>query len=418
MSRNESQRRLSAIMVADVVGYSRMMGEDEIATLDRLNALFRTCVQPHISRHHGRIVKLMGDGLLAEFASAVEAVESAMAIQQAITAEGSANGNPVQLRIGINLGDIIARGRDIFGDGVNVAARLEALATPGGICISEAVKSAVGSRIAIGYEYMGQQSVKNIVDPINTYELTCKETPNTVRPSAPHSDLPSIAVLPFSNMSSDPEQEYFSDGISEDIINALSHFKAIPVIARNSSFAYKGQQVRVQQIAADLGAHYVLEGSIRKSGNKIRITAQLVDAGTEQHLWAGRFDNDLDDIFEVQDEITREIVSVLQPELARVELSRSQKKSPESLTAWDLLLRGNAAIAKHTDADHERAREYLRKAIQIDPAYADAWAALAWSYLAIIMIVGQQARKILLEEGMKAAKEAGDMAGAKAMLVG
>ena len=410
MTRSDNQRRLSAILVADVVGYSRMMGTDEMGTLDRLNQVFKTCVQPNISRHHGRIVKLMGDGLLAEYASAVEAVESAVAIQEAMTDLGEGAGREqertVQLRIGINLGDIIARGKDIFGDGVNVAARLEALANPGCICISEAVKSAVGNRLSVTYEYTGQQSVKNIADPVNVYEISLgKSPPDTPRPAAP-SDIPSIAVLPFTNLSSDPEQEYFSDGIAEEIMNALSHFRTIPVIARNSSFAFKGQQARIQQIASELGARYVLEGSVRKSGNRVRITAQLVDAGTEQHLWAGKFENDLDDIFQVQDEITREIVVVLQPELARAELLKSQKKRQENLSAWDLLLRGNAALAKQTDADHEIAREYLRRAIELDPEYSEAWAALAWSYLAHMLIVDLEERQALLVEGKKAAMEA------------
>ena len=420
MSSNKTQRRLSAILVADIVAYSRMMGEDEVGTLDRLGVLYKKCVQPGISQHNGRVVKLMGDGLLAEFSSAVEAVQSAMAIQESIDSSEKGQSPAIQLRIGINLGDIIVRGNDIFGDGVNVAARLEGLADPGCVCISEGVKSAVGNKVAVNYEYMGQQSVKNIADPVNVYEIqpagfftrklqgSRKVDDSPVESSEPSepSTVPSIAVLPFTNMSSEPEQEYFSDGITEDIINALSLFRTIPVIARNSSFAYKNKDARIKQISAELGARYVIEGSVRKSGNQVRITTQLVDAESEHHLWVGKFDNHLDDIFQVQDEITRKIVAVIQPELARAELSKSRKKRPDNLNAWDLFLRGTAAIALHTDADHEIAREHLSKAIELDPEYSDAWAAYAWSHLANMLIVGPEERVALREEGLKAATQA------------
>ena len=408
MSAIKTSRRLSAIMVADVVGYSRMMGRNETETLDRLARFYKRIVQPSVSGNNGRVVKLMGDGMLAEFASAVEAVNAALAIQDAssVYEDNKIEEDSIWLRIGINLGDILVQGADIFGDGVNVAARLESLANPGGVCISEVVKTAVGNKSDASYQYMGQYSVKNIDDPINVYEVFSGKDTRPRSAISPQKPSASIAVLPFTNMSNDAEQEYFSDGITEDIINALSYFKAIPVIARNSTFVYKNKVNRIQEIAKELGARYILEGSVRKGGEQLRITTQLVDAETEHHLWAGKFDTTLDDIFKVQDEISQKIVATIQPELVRAELQKSAKKKPDSLNAWDLLLQGSAIINKHTDADHEEGRRIIRKALEIDPEYSDAWAALAWSYLINLMIVSPAERKPILEEGMNAATRA------------
>ena len=408
MSSTKTSRRLSAIMVADVVGYSRMMGKDETETLDRLARFYKKIVQPSISGNNGRVVKLMGDGMLAEFTSAVEAVHAALAIQDASATyeNGKTEEDKILLRIGINLGDILVQGADIFGDGVNVAARLEGLSKPGGVCVSEVIKTAVGNKVDASYQYMGQQSVKNIEDPINVYHVFSGKDSRRITTKSLQKPSASIAVLPFTNMSNDEEQEYFSDGITEDIINALSYFKAIPVIARNSSFVYKNKVNRIQEIARELGARYILEGSVRKGGQQLRITTQLVDAESEHHLWAGKFDTTLDDIFKVQDEISQKIVATIQPELVRAELQKSTKKKPDSLNAWDLLLQGTAIINKHTDADHEKGRKIIRKALEIDPDYSDAWAALAWSYLINLMIVSPDERKSIQEQGMNAASRA------------
>jgi TolB-like protein/class 3 adenylate cyclase len=306
-----STRRQAAILAADVAGYSRLMGEDEEGTLAALKAIRRELSDPKVKEHRGRIVETTGDGLLIEFASVVDAVRCAVEVQRAM-AERNADVPPdrrIELRMGINLGDIIRDGRDIYGDGVNVAARLEALAEPGGICVSRVVRDQVRDKLDFSFEDMGERQVKNIARPVRVHRVVLGERPSfceppmrkSTKPSLALPDKPSIAVLPFQNMSGDPEQEYFSDGMVEEIITALSHIRWLFVIARNSTFTYKGHAVDVKQIGRELGVRYVLEGSVRRGGNRVRITAQLIDAVTGAHLWADRFDGSLEDIFELQD---------------------------------------------------------------------------------------------------------------------
>ncbi len=325
MAEERLQRRLAAILSADVVGYSRLMGMDEAGTLSRLNALRRELIDPTIAAHSGRIVKLMGDGALVEFASAVDAVTCAIEIQRRLR-EDDASGsdaNPIQIRIGINVGDIIIDGEDILGDSVNIAARVEGIAEPGGISISEDAWRQVQGKVAANFVDAGEQSLKNIARPVRVYRLDLAPKPAAAskvpRPTLALPDKPSIAVLAFNNMSGDPEQEYFSDGISEDIITDLSKLSELHVIARNSTFINKGKPVDVKQVGRDLGVHYVLEGSVRKAGNRVRVTIQLIDTTSGVHIWADRFDRDLTEIFAVQDELTQEIIAALKIKLSAAE---------------------------------------------------------------------------------------------------
>src|SRR5437870_4122708 len=331
--RNMSQtRRLAAILAADVAGYSRLMGADEEGTLERLKALRRELLYPRIAEHHGRIVKTTGDGMLVEFASVVDAVRCAVAVQQAMSERHTSvvADNRIELRIGINLGDVIVEGDDLYGDGVNIAARIEALADAGGVFVSNTVRDHVRDRLPFLFEDLGEQQVKNIARPVRVYRVGPRpsrppagETP-AVQPGAPPAlplpDKPSIAVLPFANMSGDPEQEYFADGMVEEIITALSQIRWLFVIARNSTFTYKGRAVDVKQVGRELGVRYVLEGSVRKAGTRVRITGQLVDALTATNLWANRFDGSLEDIFELQDQIALSVAGVIEPALQAAEL--------------------------------------------------------------------------------------------------
>jgi adenylate cyclase len=331
------ERKLTTILAADVVGYSRLMGEDEAGTLARLKSLRKELMQPKIAGGRGRVVKLMGDGLLAEFPSVVEAVRCAVDIQQDMAGREAdlPDERRLRLRIGVNLGDIIVEGSDIYGDGVNIAARLEGLAEPGGICISGKVYEEVRNKLPTAFEDLGEQEVKNIAEPVRVYRWTdaaVDPMPGTVG-ALPLPDKPSIAVLPFTNMSGDPEQEYFSDGITEDIITALSKFRWFFVISRNSTFVYKGQAVDIKQVGRELGVRYVLEGSVRKTANRVRISAQLIEAETGKHVWAERYDRSLEDIFELQDEITSTIAAAVEPELAGSERMRSMRKPTEHLDA-------------------------------------------------------------------------------------
>jgi adenylate cyclase len=380
------ERKLAAILAADVVGYSRLMGEDEARTLERLKSLRKELVQPKITERKGRIVKLMGDGLLAEFPSVVEAVQCAVEIQQSMIGREAElpDERRIRLRIGVNLGDIIVEGSDIYGDGVNVAARLEALADPGGICISGPAFDTVDGKLDLAFEDGGEQHVKNIAKPVRVYRLASGSPqdgpPTHSTEPLPLPDKPSVAVLPFNNMSGDPEQEYFSDGITEDIITELSRFKNLFVIARNSSFAYKGQPVNIREIAHQLGVAYVVEGSVRKAGNRVRITAQLIEAEQGNHVWAERYDRGLEDIFAVQDEVTRSIVSILAGRVADVETSRAKRKPTENMTAYDFLLRGKEHFERATKTESALARRLFQKAIELDPDYAQAHVFLAWTH--------------------------------------
>ena len=382
MTEERLQRRLAAILSADVVGYSRLMGLDEAGTLSRLNALRRGLIDPMIAAHAGRIVKLMGDGALVEFASAVDAVTCAIEIQRQLREqEASSEANPIQFRIGINVGDVIIEGEDILGDGVNVAARIEGIAKPGGISISEDTWRQVQGKVAANFVDAGEQSLKNIARPVRVYRLDLAQKSATVSPASPPlprlPDKPSIAVLAFNNMSGDPEQEYFADGVVEDVITALSRVKWLFVIARNSSFTYKNKSIDARQIGRELGVRYLLEGSIRRAGQRVRISGQLIEAATGRHIWADRFDGDLSKIFELQDQITTKVVGAVEPSLRLAEIERSQRKPTESLDAYDLYLRALPATTVYTQAGFKEAEALLRRAVALDPTYADALAALA-----------------------------------------
>jgi len=379
------ERRLAAILAADVVGYTRLMGEDEAGTLERLKSLRKELVQPKITERKGRIVKLMGDGLLAEFPSVVEAVLCAAVIQHAMTEREAevAEELRIRLRIGINLGDIIVEGSDIYGDGVNVAARLEGLAEPGGICLSGTVFDHVNGKVDLDFTDLGAQRVKNIDQPVQVYRIAMGSgldagevagTPAERAAMLEPSDKPSIAVLPFSNMSGDPEQEYFSDGITEDIITELSRFKDLSVVSRNSSFVFKGKAVSLRDVGKQLGVDYVVEGSIRKSGSKVRVTAQLIDARSDNHIWADRYDRSLEDIFEVQDDVVRRVASTLVGRLEHERQERTRRQSESQLRAYDLYLRGRELFFNWTLEDNSKARDFLKAAIEIEPDYAAALA--------------------------------------------
>jgi len=371
-------RRLAAILAADVAGYSRLMGVDEEGTLERLKALRRELLDPKIAEHHGRIVKTTGDGLLVEFASVVDAVRCAVAVQQAMPERNTsiAAESYIELRVGINLGDVIVEGDDLYGDGVNIAARIEALADPGGVFVSNTVHDHVRDRLPFVFEDLGEQRVKNITRPVRVYrvcDVAAAKSPSAPAPSVlTLPDKPSIAVLPFANMSGDPEQEYFVDGMVEEIITALSRIRWLFVIARNSSFTYKGRAVDVKQVARELGVRYVLEGSVRKAGNRVRITGQLIDTGTGAHIWADRIDGALDDIFELQDQVASGVVGAIEPKLRQSEIERARRKPTEALAAYDLYLRALALREKPTAESVPEAIALLKRALIIDPAYTPA----------------------------------------------
>ncbi len=407
------ERRLAAILDADVVGYARLMGADEEGTLTALKAHRSEFIDPKIAAHKGRVVKLMGDGALVEFASVVDAVECAVAIQRGM-AERNANlpdDQRIEFRIGINLGDVIIDGDDIYGDGVNVAARLQELAKPDGVCISGTVFEHVSGKVDIAFDDMGESEVKNIARPIHVYRWTdaaaapLSDTAKTDG-ALPFPDKPAIAVLPFTNIGADSEQEYFSDGLTEDIITALTHWRSFPVIARNSCFAYKNRAVDIKQAGRELGARYLLEGSVRKRGTRVRITTQLVDSAKGHHVWAEKYDRELDDIFEVQDDIVQRIVALVAPELASAELKRSTNKRADDLDAWDLCLRGVASVRKRTQDGNAKARALFSRAIAIQPDYSDAHAGLAMSYNVDVFFVAAEDRTAIATQAMEAARKA------------
>ena len=377
MAEERPKRRLAAILASDVVGYSRLMGVNEERTLAQLQAHQRELLEPSISEHRGRIVKTTGDGMLVEFASVVDALRCATEIQRGMTERNAEvpTAERIEFRIGINVGDIMSEGGDIFGDGVNVAARLEALADPGGICVSGRVQEDARGKFDIPFEDRGEQRLKNIAWPVRVYKVRLGgETPTAV-PALSLPDKPSIAVLPFTNMSGDPEQEYFADGVTEDLITALSRIRWFFVIARNSCFAYKGQSTDIRDVARKLGVAYVLEGSVRKAGNRVRVTAQLIDGGSGNHVWAQRYDRNLEDIFSVQDEITETLAGAIEPELGKAERERARTRRPDDLRAWDLCQRGLWHTYKRTRQDLADAQHMFRQAIEIDPGLARAYAA-------------------------------------------
>ncbi len=387
MERSGVQRKLTAILAADVAGYGRLMGHDEEATLVTLRAC-RRVIDRLVANHRGRVFGSAGDSMIAEFASPVEAVRCAVGIQEKL---GSLNADlpedrRMRFRIGVNLGDVMVEGDNLLGDGVNIAARLEALAEPGGVCVSGSVFEQVKGKLDAAFQDMGEREVKNIAEPVRVYRIRIAEPVSRSMPSAsdslPLPDKPSIAVLPFTNMSGDPEQEYFSDGITEDIITELSKFHELFVIARNSSFVYRDRAVNIQEVGRELGVRNILEGSVRKAAGRVRITAQLVDATTGEHLWAERYDRGLDDIFAVQDEVSQTIVATLVERMAHIGAERARRKPPAEQAAYDLLLRGRVLFHKWNREDNREARDMFTAAVDRDPHYAEAQAYLAMTHFA------------------------------------
>ncbi len=379
MAEARVERRLAAILAADVAGYSRLMGVDEEGTLAALKACRRELIDPKIAEYRGRIVKTTGDGALVEFASAVDAVRCATEIQRAMAERNTAilEDRRIELRIGINVGDVIIDEGDIYGDGVNIAARVEPLASPGTICLSENAYQQIKGKLPLEVSDLGERRLKNIAQPVRVYSVRFDDA--LARPALALPDKPSIAVLPFQNMSGDPEQEYFADGMVEDIITAMSKLRWFFVIARNSSFAYKGRSPDIRLVARDLGVRYVLEGSVRKGGERLRITAQLCDAVTGNHIWAERYDRDVRDIFAVQDEIVESIVASIEPELYATENVRIQSNPPDSLDAWGCVTRALWHLGRFTPDDNESARQILERAIALSPSYAKAHSLLAFA---------------------------------------
>jgi adenylate cyclase len=393
LSDERVERRLAAILAADVAGYSRLMGRNEEGTLTQLKTFRKTLFDPTIAAYRGRIVKTTGDGMLVEFASAVDAARCALEVQRGMATHSAdvAQDLRIQFRIGIHVGDIIFDDNDIFGDGVNIAARLEGISEPGGVCMSDDAYRQVRGKVEIACDDMGPQPLKNIAEPMRAWRVRLTgQTPSAVKSDSavsqpwalPLPDKPSIAVLPFQNMSGDPEQEYFADGIAEDIITALSRFKALFVIARNSSFTYKGRAVDVKQVGRELGVRYVLEGSVRKAAKRVRITGQLVDTATGAHLWADRFDGGLGDIFGLQDQVTESVVGAIAPAVEKAEIERAKRKPTESLDAYALYLRGVARFYQYgSQQANSEALRLFNSAIELDPDFAAAYGRAASCYL-------------------------------------
>jgi adenylate cyclase len=377
------ERRLAAVLAADVAGYSRLMGANEEGTLARLKVVRRALVDPVIAAHRGRIVKNTGDGVLVEFASAVDAVRSSAEVQRGMAEQNAAlpQDQRIEFRIGIHVGDIMIDDNDIFGDGVNIAARLEGIAEAGGVCISDDAYRQVRGKVGLACYDLGLQTLKNIAEPMRAWRVkvvdqgTVAEQPGLPTGQAPAlalPDKPSIAVLPFQNMSGDIEQEYFADGMVEDIITALSRFKTLLVIARNSSFTYKGKPVDVKRVGRELGVRYVLEGSVRKAGGRVRITGQLIEAATGAHLWADSFDGALQDVFALQDQVTSKVVGIIAPKIDEIEMRRAARKPPGSLEAYDYYLRGVAKYEEWTREGNREAQAFFSRAMELDPAFAEA----------------------------------------------
>jgi adenylate cyclase len=410
------ERRLAAILCADVVGYSRLMGEDDAGTLAALKALRKELFAPTVAEHHGRIVKLMGDGALVEFPSVVDAVECAVAVQHGMAERnaGVPKDKCIAFRIGVNLGDIIIEGNDIYGDGVNVAARLQELAAPGGIALSATAHEHAIAKVDVGFADGGEHELKNIAKPVRVYHWSDDANRQAdiadTESSLPLPDKPSIAVLSFDNMSGDSEQEYFSDGVAEDIITALSSFRSIFVIARNSSFVYKNTAHDIKKIGIELGVRYVLEGSVRKSASRVRITAQLIDAISGVHLWAERYDRVLEDVFDLQDEITATIVAAIHPELETAERERARVKSASDLDAWDCCQRGMWHGYVFDSENSEKAERCFNNALAIAPQYAPALTGLSWlDFQRVILGYANRepiSRDDLIERGLQRASAA------------
>jgi adenylate cyclase len=403
-------RRLAAILAADVVGFSSLVQTDEAATLARLKDIWGQVFEPNIAEHRGRIFKIMGDGALAEFASVVDAVECAVAIQNALRARNAEKDHlaPIEFRIGINVGDIIVDGDDVLGDGVNIAARLEAAAPSGGVLTSDQVHSQIRGKVGVTFIDAGTISLKNIDGPLRVWRW--EDTPKRAKAAASARERLSIAVLPFNNMSADPEQEFLADGISEDIITGLSKVRWFLVIARNSTFTYKGQAVDVKRVAEELGVRYVLEGSVRKAGNRIRVTAQLIDATTGLHVWADRYDRELQDIFDLQDEITRTIVARVEPEVAAAErdraVSHSAAHATENVDAWECNQRGLLHMWAYDRAEYDKSLEFLNRATELDPKFSTAFGYLAYAYYQGVVMGWATDPDLDLDQGIKAGRRA------------
>jgi adenylate cyclase len=388
-----TQRKLTTILAADVEGYTRLMRADEEATLITLGE-YRDVIDGLMARHEGRVFSTGGDSVLAEFGSAVEAVRCAISCQEEISSRNTelTDDRKLRFRIGINVGDVMVRDGDLFGDGVNVAARLEGLAESGGICISGSVFEQIKHKLSLGFEDMGPQEVKNIAEPVRTYRVQLGDVVSSVIPTKPDDELlplpekPSIAVLPFENMSGDPEQEYFSDGITEDLITALSRVRWLLVIARNTTFTYKGRAVDIKQVAEELGVRYVLEGSVRKSGNRVRITTQLIDGLTGNHVWAERYDRKLEDVFALQDELSLTLCGAIEPELAKSEQQRSKSKAPENLDAWECYHHGMWLWQRNRKDEVAEARRLFERAMELDPNFGPAFAGYAITYFREMLI--------------------------------
>ncbi|RWE72776.1 adenylate/guanylate cyclase domain-containing protein [Mesorhizobium sp.] len=376
------ERRLAAILAADVVGYSRLMGADEAGTLAHLKRLRAEVIEPKIKESRGRIVGSAGDSLLVEFASAVHAVQCAVEAQEGLAAHNASlpEDKRMAFRMGVNLGDVIAQDDTIYGDGVNIAARLEKLAEPGGICVASNVYEQVKGKLDYNYTDLGSHQVHNIMEAVRAYRVS-RAKPTSVfstRDMLALPDKPSIAVLPFDNMSGDPEQGYFADGMVEEIITALSRTRWLFVIARNSSFTYKGRAVDIKQVGRELGVRYVLEGSVRKAASRVRISGQLIDATTGAHLWADRFDGGLEDVFDLQEEVTRSVVGAIAPKLEQAEIERARRKPTEHLDAYDYYLRGIASLHQLTRESTVNALQLFYRAIELDPEFASAYGMAAW----------------------------------------
>src|SRR5215211_887145 len=376
-------RRLAAILAADVVGFSSLMEKDEDGTLRRLKSAQRDLIEPRVREHHGRIVKTTGDGFLIEFGSPLDAVRCALEVQEALSANGGPEGSEaLRFRMGINLGDIIMEhDGDIYGDGVNVATRLEQIAEPGSVCISGKVYDEIEGKLPTTFAFAGEQTVKNLARPVRVYSSKIMPGPNVGTKALPLPDKPSIAVLPFTNMSLDPEQDYFADGMVEDIITALSKKKWLMVIARNSTFTYKGRAVDAKRVGRELGVRYVLEGSVRKAARRIRINGQLIDAASGTHLWADRFEGALEDVFDLQDRVTASVVGAIAPKLEFAEIERAKRKPTGSLTAYDFYLRGLANMHQdNTRESTDQALQMLSHAMEIDHDFASALGLAARCY--------------------------------------
>ena len=380
MATERAERRLAAILAADVAGYSRLMGADEEDTLARLKAHRRELIDPKIGEHRGRIVKTTGDGILIEFSSVIEAISCAVAVQREMAKRNAETPQDrrIAFRIGVNLGDIIVEDGDIHGDGVNIAARLEGIAEPGGICISEDAFRQVRGKVDAEFDDIGEQSLKNIAHPLRVYSVVLPKPVKAPASPLPLPDKPSIAVLPFANMSGDPEQEYFADGMVEEIITALSRVRWLLVIARNSSFTYKGRAVDVKRVGRELGVRYVLGGSVRKFGKRVRVTAQLIEVETGVHVWAERYDRSLRDILALQDEITLSTIGGIEPSLKAVEIERVKRKRPENLDAYDFVLRALPHLSAAMPEQARIAAPLLERALALEPGYGLAHGYLAW----------------------------------------